>query len=171
MVNIWMYILVLNQAFSERPLAVFSFFAPIWTIIQSQVSDFANSISVATVTLFWLIDIVTGAIRAIREKEFSPKKFVKGMVRWVFWMAALSVAWSLRISIPIVGGIVASVIESVIIFAEGASILRNLALLSGDERVRKILNVYADMVADKMDEIIPGEENDLHLKDNKDKQE
>lgn len=160
----YLWLNFINHA-SDKQVISWATFAPIWYFVQSQFVDFVGSITVTVITLFWFCDLMLGTGRALYNKEFSPNKFVVGMRRWLLWMVALFVALMIRVSIPVVGGVLASLIESVIILAEGSSILRNLALISGDERVKRILNMYSDVISDKIDELVPGEENDLHNKE------
>lgn len=165
MSNFAFSLIFLNQAVHEKPLLFWMFIAPIWVAAQAYIQEFFSQVSVVVITLFWACDLLTGSIRAIKEGQFVPSKFFIGILRWLIWIVALVVSMGIRLSVPIAGGIIASIIESVIILAEASSILRNLALLSGEERVKRILGSYYKLIDDKVDEIIPGENNDPRLGD------
>lgn len=158
-------LLMANQQFSDHPLQMFIFFAPAWAAFQAQWQGFFISNAILLVTIFWFSDVLLGASKAIYDNNFQPGKFVKGVTRWLVWVLALAVAWGFRIGLPGVGNIVASIVESVIILAEGSSILRNLALFSGEERVQKLLNVFADKLDDKIDDIVDTLDKEEEKKD------
>lgn len=148
-----MYLLLLSQEVADRPLMVLTGLTPMWAAFTSLWTGFFLSNSFLIVTLFWGADLFLGSLKALLDRNFKPQKFVKGVARWLLWIVALLVAWGFRIGLPGVGNIIASIVESVIILAEGSSILRNLAMFSSEVRVQKLLSLFADKIDDKIDDM------------------
>lgn len=135
-------------------------FGSVWGAVQNYWASGAWwSSAYFWVTVFWFITWLMGTGRSIYftvrgdppEERFQPAKSTRSVVRLIIWLLALGVATGLQASKVPAGWLPAGVINSVVLFTQGAYMLRGLgrlATLSGNEDQGRVLS----LVADKTDE-------------------
>lgn len=103
-------------------------------------STFAHTPPVVWVSIFWAMDWVLGSGLAISRRQWSPRKAFFSIVKCLVYLAALAVAFGLRESHMLGAWAISGVIEAGILCAEGSSVMRNGARLTGS----RLLHWFAD---------------------------
>jgi len=120
--------------------------APILAGLQAWLFPFWHSQVFVVLTLFWGLDWLLGGLVAWRADEWNAKRAFWSIWKLLTWHCGLLVAFALRWSGVMGGGLAAGIVEAAIIMTEGASVLRNLGLLWPNSPVGKVLSGVASKV-------------------------
>jgi hypothetical protein len=124
-----------------------------WAILTHHFQEFPASNPVFWVSIFWAMDWVLGSCVAIKTNNWSPRRSFHGVIKWMLWMAVLTVAWGIRdmnfLGCTLIGGM----IEVAIMLTEGSSVMRNCAILSNNPKAQRLLNRFADAADSKLSQI------------------
>ena len=130
-------------------------FGPVIAILDKHMSGLLSSSMFFWVTIFWALDWLLGGIKAWRAKKWSARRGFYSVWKWVGWVIALTIAWGMRDSGVVGGGLIAGCIEAAVLFTEGASVLRNLADLLPEKSVfGGLMRVMAKNMERKLEEEI-----------------
>lgn len=133
-------------------LAGVSAMGPLLDALWRHWADFPLSNPVLVVSMLWAADWVAGSWLAWRAHQWRPDRARRSVGKWLFWMAALAVAYCIRSSGLWGMGAVAGGVEAAIMLAEASSVFRNMALLSPSADQAKLLKRYADNLSEKKKE-------------------
>jgi len=123
-----------------------SIITPAWQHLRLHWAGFLPSSAVFWLCVFWAADWATGSALAVREGRFEPRRARLSVWKLLTWLAVLGIAWGLRDSKVLGTTWAGACLEAGVLLTEASSVVRNLALLSSSERVRKVLKVYADKI-------------------------
>lgn len=114
--------------------------------------------SVQWIVLFWLADWTTGTILAVLRRSWRPRRSLYSVFKLLGWIGALWVGWGLTQSGITGSALAAAGITATVVFTEGASVLKNLALLAsygGHGDVALILRKFASWISARAEENAP----------------
>ena len=124
-----------------------------WAILTTHFGAFPASNPVFWVSIFWAMDWILGSCVAIKTHNWSPRRSFHGILKWLLWMAVLTVAWGIRdmgfLGCTLIGGM----IEVAIMLTEGSSVMRNCAILSNNPNAQRLLNKFADAADQKLSQL------------------
>jgi len=124
-----------------------------WAILTHHFGAFPASNPVFWVSIFWAMDWVLGSFVAFKNNSWSPRRSFHGVLKWLLWMAVLTVAWGIRdmgfLGCTLIGGM----IEVAIMLTEGSSVMRNCAILSNNPKAQRLLNKFADAADQKLSQL------------------
>jgi len=125
----------------------------LWGVLTNHFGDFPASNPVFWVSIFWGMDWILGSCVALKNNNWSPRRSFHGILKWLLWMAVLTVAWGIRdmqfLGCTWIGGM----IEVAIMLTEGSSVMRNCAILSNNPKAQRLLNKFADAADQKLSQI------------------
>lgn len=117
-----------RQTFAMK-WSVATVLASAWASLGAQFQGFWGSPVVQWVTVFWALDWVLGSLLAWREHRYDPRRGLFSTVKWLIWMSALAVCWGFRHDGTPYDDWIPPLLEVGILLTEGASVLRNGAVL------------------------------------------
>lgn len=124
-----------------------------WAVLTTHFGAFPASNPVFWVSIFWAMDWVLGSCVAFKQNNWSPRRSFHGILKWLLWMAVLTVAWGIRdmgfLGCTLIGGM----IEVAIMLTEGSSVMRNCAILSNNPKAQLLLNKFADAADQKLSQL------------------
>jgi len=125
----------------------------LWGVLTHHFGSFPASNPVFWVSIFWAMDWILGSCVAIKTHNWSPRRSFHGILKWLLWMAVLTVAWGIRdmgfLGCTMIGGM----IEVAIMLTEGSSVMRNCAILSNNPKAQRLLNKFADAADEKLSQL------------------
>ena len=81
-----------------------------WAILTHHFGAFPASNPVFWVSIFWAMDWILGSCVAIKTHNWSPRRSFHGILKWLLWMAVLTVAWGIRdmgfLGCTLIGGMI-----------------------------------------------------------------
>ena len=124
-----------------------------WALLSHHFGAFPASSPVFWVSIFWAMDWILGSCVALKTHNWSPRRSFHGILKWLLWMAVLTVAWGIRdmgfLGCTMIGGM----IEVAIMLTEGSSVMRNCAILSNNPKAQRLLNKFADAADQKLSQL------------------
>lgn len=110
--------------------------SPAWGWMRLHWSGFWWSSPVVWISIFWAADWLLGSYRALTAGTFRPRRAAASVGKLMAWLAVLMVAWGLRDSTMLGGGLAASCLEAGVLLAEASSVLYHLGELTGSPVLR-----------------------------------
>lgn len=114
--------------------------SPAWQWVVIHWGGFWWSSSLVWISLFWAADWALGTARAIHSgwvhpddptRGWSPRRSAKSVLKLVWYILALMLAWGLRDSAGIGGQMAAACIETGVLLTEAGSVMGHMADISG----------------------------------------
>jgi len=128
-------------------------FGPLLGILDAHLHGLISSSVFFWITAFWAMDWILGSMVAWRKHEWSPRRGLYSVSKWITWITVLAIAWGLRDSQAVGGSLIAGCLETAVLLTEGASVLRNLCLLwPSDSIVGRILKRLANRMERETDD-------------------
>lgn len=117
--------------------------ASAWACLSSQFDGYLSSPVVVWVSIFWALDWTLGSLLAWREHRYDPRRGLYSVVKWLIWMATITVCWGLRKDALIYDDWIPPIVEVTILLTEAASVMRNGAALMASISGRKEAGVLS----------------------------
>lgn len=136
----------------NRPLPTIILGA-VWGVLTTHFGSFPASNPVFWVSIFWAMDWVLGSCVALKNSNWSPRRSFHGILKWLLWMAVLTVAWGIRDMGFLGCTLIGDMIEVAIMLTEGSSVMRNCAILSNNPKAQRLLNKFADAADQKLSQL------------------
>jgi phage-related holin len=105
--------------------------AALWVAWGEHLARWMLDPLVLVVTVLWALDWLTGGLLAWRQRRYSARRGLYSIVKWLIWMGAIGVGWAFQRDGLAGDDIVPVMIGAAVVWTEGISVLRNLALLAG----------------------------------------